>query len=337
VGIASPEGEVEITAIVCHPDGQYIVCGKDDGTVTLYSTQDGTEIRVLYCHAQRIAVNFLVFGTSSNLIASADASSRCMVCRLERSDNAWTAEGPLLDVRVQDYSISQILLEPANKRLLVSTIASDIVYDIEHGLRQYSALQERSSWKWIAHPRDAEKLVHLTASAAHVHTWDDVTDAGICAEIKFDTDMSEEMYLKDVAVCSDGCKLSVEFAKGNNQQSASQVLLIPSSSFDVPFAHVIKPLVLFNKVSAEMEHIIGSIGRTLLFLDRRMWVCSLDLEKFNGEYFRHFFIPEDWLSINRNLILRVTSKGDFVFIKKHEVAVIKNGMEHKEIVNIGTI
>jgi hypothetical protein len=337
VGTTSPENEVEITAIACHPDGQYIACGKDDGAVTLYSTQDGTEIRVLYNHAQRIAINFLVFSPSSNLIASADASSRCMVYRLVRSDNAWTAEGPLLDARVQDYSISQILFDPTNKRLLVSTIASDIIYDIEHGLRQYSALQERRSWKWIAHPCDSEKLVHLTVSAAHVHTWDDITDAGFCAEIKFDTDMSEETFLKDVTVCSDGRKLSVEFAKGNNQQSASRVLLIPSSSFEVPFAHVIKPLALFNRVSAEMEHIIGSVGRKLLFLDRRMWVCSLDLETFKGEYLRHFFIPQDWLSINRNLILRVTSKGDFVFIKKHEVAVIKHGMENKEIVNIGTI
>jgi len=336
VSIASLENEVEITAIACHPDGQCIACGKDDGTVTLYSAEEGTEIRVLYNHAQGIAINFLVFSTSADLIVSADASSRCMVWRFARSDNIWSAEGPVLDVRVQDYSISQVLLDHTDKRLLLSTIASDIIYDIEIGLRQSSSRQERSFWKWIAHPSEPKKLVHLTASRAHVHTWDDISETHFCAEMRFDSHLTEDMHLKDVLVYSDACKASIEFAKGN-QQSTSQVLIIPISSFEEPFANTIEPIALFNKASAQIEHIIGSLGRTLLFLDRRMWVCSLDLEKFKGEYFRHFFIPEDWLSVNRNLILKVTAKGDFVFAKKHEVAIIKNGLENKEIVSIGTI
>ena len=259
-----------------------------------------------------------------------------MVWRLVKSSNVWCAEGPLLDVRVLDYSISQILLDSTNKRLLVSTIVSDTVYDIENGLRKSSALQERRSWKWIGHPRDPKKLVHLTASSAHVHKWDDLSETHSCAEMKLATDMGYDMFLKDVAVCSDGCKLSVEFGKGNMEQSTSQTLIFPSSSFEEPFANVIRPLALFNNVSAEIEHIIGNLGRTLLFLDRRMWVCSLDLEKFKGEYFRHFFIPEDWLSVNRTLILKVTAEGDFVFVKKHEVAVIKNGLQNKETISIGT-
>jgi len=259
-----------------------------------------------------------------------------MVWRVVRSDNAWFAEGPLLDVRVLDYSISQILLDSTNKRLLVSTIASDTVYDIENGLRKSSALHQRRSWKWIGHPHDPKKLVHLTTSSAHVHTWDDLSETYSCTEITLTTDMSYDMFLKDVAVCSDGCKLSVEFAKGNREQSTSQVLIFPSSSFEEPFTNVLEPLPLFNKVSAEIEHIIGNMERTLLFLDRRMWVCSLDLEKFKGEYFRHFFIPEDWLSVNRTLTIKITAKGDFIFVKKHEVAVIKNGLENRETVSIGT-
>jgi len=259
-----------------------------------------------------------------------------MVWRVVRSGDAWSAEGPSLDVRILDYSISQILLDSTDKRLLVSTIASDAIYDIKNGLRKSSTLQERNSWKWIGNPRDPTKLVYLTASSAHVYTWDDLSETHFCAEINLADNMSDDMYLKDVAVCSDGCKLSVEFAKGNSRQSTSQVLIIPSSSFEEPFANVIKPLALFKKVSAEIEHIIGSLGSTLLFLDRWMWLCSFDLENFKGEYFRHFFIPDDWLSVNRTLILKVTVKGDFVFVKKYEVAVIKNGLENKEPVSIGT-
>jgi hypothetical protein len=41
-------------------------------------------------------------------------------------------------------------------------------------------------------------------------------------------------------------------------------------------------------------------------------------------------------SMNRTLILKVTVKGDFVLVKKHKAAVIKNGLENKETISIGT-
>jgi WD40 repeat protein len=336
VGIASLENEVDITALACHPSGDCVACGKENGAVTLYTTQSGIESHVLYRHAEGIAINFLIFGNNSELIVSADASSRCMVWRVVRRENVWSAEGPLLDVRVQDYSINHILFDSANRRLLLSTIVSDTVYDIGTGLHKFSAFQERKSWKWIDHPRDSKKLIHLTASTARIHAWDDVSESHTCATMNLASDMSNDMYLKDVAVCSDGCNLSIVFAKGDDQKSTSQVLIVPVSLFEEPLPDTIKSLALFDKVAAEIEHIIGSLGKTLLFLDRRLWVCSLDLEKFKGEYYRHFFIPEDWLSINRKLILRVTSKGDLVFVKKHEVAIVKNGLENKETITVGT-
>ncbi len=144
------------------------------------------------------------------------------------------------------------------------------------------------------------------------------------------------MFVKHVATCSDGCKLSIEFAKPNNQQSTSNVLILPVTAFEEPLQIRIGTLPLFSMISSKIEHVIGTLGRRLLFLDRRMWVCSLDLERFSGEYYRHFLIPEDWLSVNRNLILNVTAKGDFVFVKKDEIAVIKQGLENREAVNIGT-
>lgn len=47
-----------------------------------------------------------------------------------------------------------------------------------------------------------------------------------------------------------------------------------------------------------------------------------------------FFIPEDWLSVNRGLILKVTSKSDLVFVKRDEIAVIKQGLAYKEVVSV---
>ncbi|KAI0553746.1 hypothetical protein F4679DRAFT_580465 [Xylaria curta] len=41
---------------------------------------------------------------------------------------------------------------------------------------------------------------------------------------------------------------------------------------------------------------IPVVGSTLIFLDRNLWVCSLDLNTFNGAPYgkRHFFILSEW-------------------------------------------
>jgi len=155
--------------------------------------------------------------------------------------------------------------------------------------------------------------------------------------MKLSSDMNTDMSVKDVIVCSDGCKISVEFSKPHNQQSTSQVLILSASSFEEPFADTIESLPQFLKISLNIEHLIGSLGRKLLFLDRQMWVCTLDLETFKGEYYRHCFIPDEWLSVTWNLMFKANTKGDLVFVKKNEIAVIKQALDNKESVNIGTI
>lgn len=47
-------------------------------------------------------------------------------------------------------------------------------------------------------------------------------------------------------------------------------------------------------------------------------------------YTRHFFIPIDWLSAGANLMIDMTCNGDIVFVKRHEIAVIKRGLETSE-------
>jgi len=45
---------------------------------------------------------------------------------------------------------------------------------------------------------------------------------------------------------------------------------------------------------------------------------------------RHFFIPFDWLSAGADLMIDVTCNGDIIFVKQHEIAIIKRGLEASE-------
>jgi WD40 repeat protein len=326
------EAAPEITALVCHRNSDYIFCGRDDGTIALFSSSDGKEAQILYNHAQGVAIKLLIWGGKSDILVSADAASRFMIWRIMESKNIVTVEGPLLDDRIHDHSIRQLLLDAEDEQLLVSTAVSDRVYNIASGANSTTFFTERSSWKWVNHPRESDNLIHITAQKAHIHSWDRLSEFQSSLDMHIASDMdAADMSVKAAASCSDGCKLSIEFSNPLDPQSTSHVLIVDTSSFDEPFASPIVPLPAFSKLSPNVEHLIGSVGRRLIFLNRRMWICSLDLESFSGEYYQHCFIPDDWLNANWNFILKVTNKGDLVFVKKSEIAIIKRALDSKEV------
>jgi len=115
-------------------------------------------------------------------------------------------------------------------------------------------------------------------------------------------------------------------------------------------------------ISHLIEHVIGIKDQTneLVFLSKALWVCSYDLgpppnarkpsfgrspsrgRGGNGiKYKRHLFIPDDWISSNYSnatselLFVLGGPKDDcLIFVKKHEVAVIKSPFSHVELVQV---
>jgi hypothetical protein len=271
---------------------------------------------------------------------SADAASRFIVSKVLPKGEALVIEARVLDTRIADYSINQILLSPKGNRLLVSTIASDNVYDLESGIHNTIQPEVRASWKWINHPSGPDKLVHMTTKEAHVHTWDELLrpQAPGAVErkssIKLISDMSSNTFLKGIAVCVDGCKLAIEFSTSHGRQSTSHVFLLPAAALQEPVPETVESLSQFAKITPRIEHIVGSLGRRLIFLDRKMWVCSFDLEDFKDEYSRHCFIPNEWLSASWDVKMKMSGQGDLIFVKVAELAIIKRGLDMKELVKV---
>ena len=146
--------------------------------------------------------------------------------------------------------------------------------------------------------------------------------------------MNADMAVKDVVTCSDGCKLALEFSNMGDQRKTTQVMIFQASAFEDPLPNVIESSPVYSSIIPRIEHIIGSHGTKLLFLDHQMWVCSLDLESDKGECYQHFFIPNDWVGANWNLLLKVTPLGDVVFVKEDELAVISRGLEYGDLIDL---
>ncbi|KAF7902869.1 hypothetical protein EAF00_002771 [Botryotinia globosa] len=69
-GILKPE----ITAIAVDSSGEWVFCGRQDGSVAVYNTQDGLENSRLYQHATNISINRIVWGDNTRIVATADES-----------------------------------------------------------------------------------------------------------------------------------------------------------------------------------------------------------------------------------------------------------------------
>jgi len=94
-------------------------------------------------------------------------------------------------------------------------------------------------------------------------------------------------------------------------------------------------LLNHQTIGKEVMHLIGAYGSKLIFLNRSCWVCSIDVEQTEcNSYIRHFPIPSDWQSQQRVLRMGVTGKGDILFVRIEEVAVIKHGLEFEESVTL---
>jgi len=335
VGLSCTHHIAAITALACYTNDELVFCGKDNGDITLYSTATGMEVQIMYQHAKGIAIKLIEYGTQSNVLASADASSRVMVWKVARTGKAWVAKGPLLDARIPDYAINQLLFDANNNWLLISTLISDIIYNVSSGIKKAVSMEKKSSRRWINHHHDPRKVICVTAEVAYIRSWEHLSDPD-SAETKLVLNTNGPILVKDVAIHMNGCILSIELSGSSSQQSTFKILLLSASSFDKSFANTIEPVQRILSISQKMRHVIGSHGKKFLFLDPGMWVCSLDLETFESEYSRHCFIPNEWLSTNWDLMMKVNQKGDLIYVKGHELAIIKRALDNKVAVSMNT-
>ena len=327
--------EPEITALACHNNGKYIFCGRDDGAVVLYSTSNGKALRPLYNHANMVGIKNLVWGDETQTLVSSDAASRIMLWKIIEQEDTIRTEGPILDDRIDDQSIKQVLLSHHETKLLISTDASDITYEIEPGTQTVASFSDRpSSWKWVNHPHNPSKLLYITARTIHIYSWNsDLLEPQPEEELALPLELDTNLSIKEATILhSNNPKLSIELSGSSDPHSPSQILILSISSFNPPYPSILpQQTPNFSNLSSEIEYLIGSVNNRLIFLDKRMWICSLDLENFRGDYYRHCFLPSDWLNANWNFIMKVTSIGDLIFVRRTELAVINGGLESREV------
>ncbi|KAI0158724.1 NACHT and WD domain-containing protein [Pestalotiopsis sp. NC0098] len=322
VEFEGPMNVVYITAMTCSRSGDFITCGKDDGSVHLYRTSTGQHIQKLLNHSS--AINFLVFDDKTGLLFCADQSSRVGLYRVSMQPRTHWQVQNLFDTHCTG-AIVQVLANSKYTRILVSTADEDLLLELsgpKYDVRRQSWGPPRSSFSWAALPMDAEKLLYLCNNQGTIHSWDTLDQV---SKDPIHFDLIDEVTRAVRLVSLPGSQYLAGLGTNSAQSTTSQLWRSSSLQSDSRTAVSVPE---FEKVSKRLEHIIGVYCEHLIYLDMDGWVCSAALNPFDANSLqRHFFIPADWQSLNSKAMISITSQGDIVFSKRSELLVVRRGVE----------
>ena len=327
------DGEVKFTAIALEESSDWFFIGKSDGSVWLYRTSDGKPQRLLYRHGYQISVTRMVWGDKANILVTSDSSTCLRVYSIARDENnGFLNPIELMDVRgnVRDrVPISQLLLNKANDLLLVSTTESDAVWDLDGYVRVTSSrCGPRSSFSWANNPLNETERILVGTDGVEVWDWKSCHLKTSRDRLRWTShilQLPQSRCVKSVSEAPNN-RIIVEYSDHSSGGSTIAVYLLDARDFTTQQEEVM-PSAAFSSVTQDLIHYIGICDSKAFFLDKRLGICSVEFLEGRRQGFRHVnhcFLPNDWVNRRGSLKIRVSQKGDILFMRIEDVAVVKN-------------
>lgn len=329
--------EIEITTMELESSGRFFFVGRSDGSVSINDTSSGERRKVLYRHKYQVSVTTTTWGSQRHIITSSDTACRFIVFRLLPDEEfGWKAAARLMDRR-GDSIVLQLLLDPSNDLLLVSTEKSNSVWDIEaKTLISTKTWQTPPSFSWLNHPRSPEHRTLVTADRVVVCDWKSSSEfmSTTLFQAPGNYAPSETSCVGNVFTFAHDKLLAVELSQPYGDRSTTDAIVFALIPFDSEDGFL-TPAAEFDGLGRTAKYVIGGYSSRLLFVDASFWVCSVDASQGGSKYYvRHFPIPSDWMSQQRRLNMAVTRNGDVLFARVNEVAIISRGLGFEERVQL---
>lgn len=324
---------VNISAIACLQSSNAVFYAMDDGSVHVCDLTGETETQLLFVQTQGVSIHILAFDEDANLLACGDMCGRVSVRKVIRTQvprqrrTAWEVQEPLIENPLQNASLGlkQIFVSGKHSRLLLCGDPLDILFSLSNkgGNTWEAQLPGSRTPRWAVHPTDKDLLVRMDDSGFRIYNWQKLE------------------HLRSIAVGVEGtfCRLTplnyplhfITSSASSSDSAKSQWQLWNVQSLSSAAASSRPPTPSTISETAMIEVIIGTFASRLVFYTTDSWIASFDLAQPTPEsLIRHFFIPADWVSAGRTLVMGVGRNGEILFAKGKELAVVKRGLEGTE-------
>jgi WD40 repeat protein len=361
--------KVKISAIAVHCDSDVVLCGRDDGSVSVYDARTGC--RKLEICRHNSSVRILEWWTQHDLAISVDVSNKILAWNVRKSaQGEWVAEKMAFQSRLESgSSIIQLLTSEATGKFIISTRDSDHLWQVDGHEEDSQIYADRLRVrKWAQHPRSAHHAICFQSTGARVYAWDKWSQV---LSVSLDISVRELEFksIKQFAFhTANGVLLELSESGGpaktqnlylldaqsfeaNNEANVRDVVAVSPGLDDAlaPLSIAEGRVVQENEslvspmepklalLSQRVAHVIGICESSrLVFLDTGSWVCSVRLESQTSDitsYSRHFFIPYDWFAGSRDVICAVL-RQDILFARNDDLVIIKGGLNFTEEINL---
>ena len=353
-----------ITAL-CAPIGSLLYCASyENGTVNLFDRQKGKLLEVTVSPAF-LTMDHLVWGKDGMHIAAADLGGNFVIKVLvfpPAGIEATKLKAQTLlsnKAKVVVGGIHQILLNWDSTKLLIVSQDFGQIWSTETGGIIFSGAFERGETrKWINHPLEKNLLIGVGSKDLEVVDWKDL--AGVTSfkyrsylgdrssldakdslyssisqlSLHPSSGFREDIYVHKAILTQDGQYLLVQIYQSTSPgRSLKRVLIFEISclqcSDPTSLPNFLDSLELSREAMKIIEFPLGILpGKSLVFLDKDLWVCSLGLDSIRQPHAlkRHYFVPRDWASTESLEQCCLLQDGTLLFPKDGEVAVITSNL-----------
>lgn len=324
------DDDLDITAIAAYDGVDCVICGRENGSVALYSSKTGQLVQELFTLTTFVAVIYFEWNQQESLLVALDRSGGYEIQRLTRDALGQFSSSVLFRRLTND--VQQLLLSPDGAQLLISTSEADELWTTESNALQRSLnARPRNTGRWMCHPRSIGKLLFISDKRLRIFDWENLDELtkGEGIDLKMSSAPTQPLSL-----CTSsprGQNICACFIGTETPELVPALRLWPSEKLD-PDGVIAEPAAAYDDLAKEIKHVVGIYKSLLVFLNHQGWICSLNIDDISvdGFYTRHFFIPLQWHGTAAEMPIMVTSKGVIMIAVKHEVAVFQNGFDFSE-------
>jgi hypothetical protein len=319
-----------------YPSEDVLIVGKDDGTVSVYSALSGQIQNKLYSHAPMFVR--LIATSSSNAVASVDASGMVMAYEVDFKQTGTAATSKKLLRHHFDQLIQQLLLNCAGDRILICIATHDYLWGrtVGEGFEQTRAIEtpSRSMWKWGSPAIEPEILFLIADQVIRRFEWGNLKEMipSPIVDIGLGRLNDSEIALSTLRTDISGMFIVAEFTKKFHAKGTERLTVWKADATESQSEGAqTEPTLLLS--SKEIKHFLGMFEHNVVFLDHHLWVCSIDFlglspgQVSKESVKKYFFIPLEFLGGNEENLGSVSGKGNVVFAKEGEVAVVREGLK----------
>ena len=326
-----------ITAIAIHNDPRYIFSGRENGTLGLYSTVTGLEIKQLIGHAANLAVTDLKWNVQHELLLAVDRSGSYSVQKVTKDDSREFQCNIVLQQSGDRFN--EAMMSPDGSRLLISLSNRTQLCNIDGTLiSEIERSTAETHESWFLHSKYPEHLFLFDGRTFRIFDWrtlQSVTDRkGILLKKPYQSSCTAT-----VEATEKGDHLCL-YQPGNKSAGQAPSLRLYPLGQITENVHSVDETISLDDIGMDIKCVVGVHKSQMLYLNHQGWLCSINIDDVSSErlYTRHFFIPLQWHSSTEIPVIRVTRNGSIVLAVRDEIAIFHNGLSFEERVGCkGTI